>query len=314
MSGEVMISHIFWQGLNTPYTRHPLFWRTIRQGGGTQFAGRNDQFNILFEWIGIGYICLIIGVWLLMNVSASSLQREILNLLLFLLTLPIWVVIGIGLRFTVFNGTVTGLLWAFHISSAIAQQRTFHTEEVLGVSPPGRLGTYWATCSGYLYRYGALHRYTHQRHNTLILALIMGGLLVMTRPIDSTESVVTAIAFIAAIYSETIHAVVMASLLGLVVPLYTHNTLDAQLLATGLFLLFQVFTVILTILTSLRIIPHLYSALDFHGAIAEISIPILSLLVFIVVRETIIIGLWRILKQQINIGTEDLRILSNRLG
>ena len=312
-----MLTRTLWQGLNTPYTRHPLFWRTIREGGGTQFPRRNYHIDIFLERIGIIYVALVIALWVIVNRLSVSPQWDLLTVLLLLLSLPVWLVILFLLYLTAFKGTVFGALWTVRISAAIANQHTRNQIPVLAVSPPGALGASWAVCTGFLYRTGTFNRYISERRYTVIIATFIAPTFLLVRTYESEHGALLALiyaaALIASFYIDSIHSPVVASLVGVLIPTYTHGEMDTRAIALLVFLLLQAITFLTTLVTAMVVLPNLYASVNWGGVAAEASIPILSLLAFFAVREGIIIGLWQTLRLRINISPEEMGIFANRL-
>jgi hypothetical protein len=77
----------------------------------------------------------------------------------------------------------------------------------------------------------------------------------------------------------------------------------ARIVATGLFLLFQVLTYLLAWIFSLVILPAVYQVLHLEGWLVELSIPLLRLTFFFLVREAVNFALWRTLLRQLKAET-----------
>ncbi len=312
-----MLTRMLWEGLNTPYTRHPLFWRTVYRGGGTQFATRNRKIGNALEWISISYVIMTVALWLILNLIGPGWRHNMIDLMFCILSLPVGVGVLLLLRFTLLKGTITGIMWAFNVSIAITTELEQHRYALLTVSPPGALGASWAICTGYLYRSGAFNRYITQRGYTVTVTALVTPLLIFTRPFTSEEGtmlmLISAVTLIVAFYIDSIHSPVLASLVGILIPRYSRNQFETRIGTAVIFLLLQVLTFMFTLLAALSIFPRFYITLQFSGFWANASIPVLCLLVFFLVREVIIIGLWRIFIWELNTGPDELGIFSNQV-
>ncbi len=312
-----MLTRMLWKGLNTPYTQHPLFWRTVYCGGGTQFATRNRRIGNALELISISYVIVTVVTWMILNLIGPGLRHNVIDLMFCILSLPVWVGALLLLRFTLFKGTITGILWSFNVSIAITKELEQRRYTLLAASPSGALGASWAICTGYLYRSGAFNRYITQRGYTVTVAALVTPLLIFTRPFTSEEGtmlmLISAVTLIVAFYIDSIHSPVLASMIGILIPRYSRNQFETRIWTAAIFLLLQVLTFMFTLLAALSIFPRFYTTLQFTGFWANASIPVLSLLVFFLVREGIIIGLWRIFIWELNIASDELGIFSNRV-
>jgi hypothetical protein len=99
---------------------------------------------------------------------------------------------------------------------------------------------------------------------------------------------------------------VLGSLVGLVIPTYAHNRLDASLWSFGVFLLLQISTYMLAWLIGFSLLPGAYDRLQINGWYANFSLPVLRVVVFFLVREGIIVALWRGLIARLNVSPGEL--------
>jgi hypothetical protein len=108
-----------------------------------------------------------------------------------------------------------------------------------------------------------------------------------------------ALTLVVAFDTSTVQSVILSILLGMLTSVSVRDS-SARIVATGLFLLFQVFTFLLAWIFSLFILPAGYQVFHAQGWLADLSEPLLRLLFFFLLREAVNRVLWRMLANHLN--------------
>jgi hypothetical protein len=213
------------------------------------------------------------------------------------------------------TGIVYGLDCALRVSHAIVQECEKDTFQLLSLSPPGPLGTSWTMCTSSLYRnreFAQLHMIV--KSSVMVAAVItavLGGLVLLGQsptfnryyqPMMPTVIILANLTGIfIAIYAEYVQSALVGCLVGMLIPTYVKSTMDAGLYAFSVFLLVQTSAYFLTALIDFSILPSLYQLFNFYGELADVSLSVLRVGVFILVREGIVQLMWRQLVQRLNV-------------
>jgi hypothetical protein len=176
------------------------------------------------------------------------------------------------------------------------------------------LGAAMAVCTGCLYRKATLHQFRFQSRILLVAAGFLGLLAIaVSRPANATPSVswrllnaIYASVLIAALYLDSHHSPIMGSLVGMLTPTYTTTRADARLWTVGIYLLIQLITLLSALLAANLIVPGAYHSLNLSGWNADISPPLIGLVVFYGVREAMITLLWYGLARQLNADPQEM--------
>src|SRR5262249_42462501 len=156
-------------------------------------------------------------------------------------------------------------------------ERERGTHTLLSLTPIGGLGADWLISLGSLHRDEALERRSH-RHRTVLFVIWGFAALVFIGSFLDANSVHTPevgliFAYIAtasfASYLDYIQSVILGSLTGILAPAIAAARLDAQISATGSFLLIQSVTYALTGVLGFVLLPDFYKAINFTGWQAE---------------------------------------------
>ncbi len=251
-----------WHHLHQP-AAHPLFERALKSTNRTLAS--------------IPLAALVLSALLCCGL-ASQVQSSIAT---FLLTMM------------VAFSSVYVVAWAMNIGDAIIREQERHTYDLLCVSPPGALGVNWTICVAVLHRNDALGWLGVLRKLVAALLLIIFLSILLTTAfrqlVPDVFQVLRLALDMAALavvsYTDHVQSAVLGSLVGMLAPVYSRTRFDATVLAGGLFLAFQ----IMTLLAALVILPGLY-----RGSL------LLTLLVFYLTREVFIVVLWRVLAYCLN--------------
>jgi hypothetical protein len=290
-----MITRKLWYALNHPPARHPLFRRTVilPPASRRRFI---SAATLLIE--------LVLGV----AFNAPT---------LLFLVMPFFLLI---------IGVAYGIDCALRISTTITKEHEERTFDLLSLAPAGVWGTNWVLATSSLYRNRDFDRlFTIIRTalaTALVLTCIVALIAVMSlspsRPswhpqagnpdsiLRVTADFLAMIALLAALYVEYVQSTVLGSLVGLVIPTYAQNRLDASLWSFGVFLLLQVGTYTAAWLIGFDLLPDLYERLYITGWPASFSLPVLRVAVFFLLREAIIAALWRALVHRLNLQMSDV--------
>jgi hypothetical protein len=292
-----MMTRKLWFALHHPPARHPLFLRTVLLP-----AAARRPF--------VSWATLLINLVLAVAFNTPT--------LLFLL-MPFFLLI-IGISY--------GIDCALRVSTTIAKEHEDRTFDLLSLAPTGIWGTNWALATSSLYRNRDFDRLFSIIRTALATALVLTCIVALiavmslspTRPsrlpqpgntdnfMRVAADFLAVVALIAAIYVEYVQSTVMGSVVGLFVPTYAHNRLDASLWSFGVFLLLQISTYALAWLIGFNILPDIYERLQINGWYAIFTLPVLRVAVFFLPREAMILALWRGLVQRLNVQVSEVEL------
>jgi hypothetical protein len=269
-----MLTWKLWRGLKAPPTHHPLFRRTL-------VAPLRPT-----PWY-VGCSVIIVAPFLLLPAI-------------------------------LFTSAFYSLRWAITVGSTIAREREAGMFELVSLSVDGGIGASWAICTAAIHRNQSLEQiqspmsWIVRLGFTLLLLSSLGNFVEPLVPRDADMSMQTLIPLLylftlsAALYMDHMQSVAMGSLIGMLMPSYTRSRVDAGIGSLIVFLLFQVITYVITLYIGFSLIPSLLRSLEVASVTASISLPILRLGVFFVIREAIIHGLWRVLVERLNIAASEI--------
>jgi hypothetical protein len=213
-----------------------------------------------------------------------------------------------------------GGYWAAIITRTIVKEHRAHTYDLMCVAPEGTLGANWAIASGCLHRgdvFGGL------RFAMVVALIIGGGLLVLLAIVavfmalraTPTLMLVTAVRTIADLgvvvalfYIHYVQSLVLSVLVGVCAPALFDNRSDASWLAFGLFEVIQFGSYGVFFLLHLLIEP-LLRTLTPDAWLAYITVPLLYLLLFTLLREAIILVLWETIRVRLNTAPAERELL-----
>ncbi len=297
-----MLTWKLWQALHSPPLKHPIFSHVIRE-----HAFPMTRLISMMWPVGMTLllILLALGIW----GDPKAIMPALFN--------PNFALI-VGL--ILFTGTVYGLVWSTSISIAINRLRGQGKYDLLRLSPLTPFGINWAICTGYLYRNQAFPRVNMQRTRATQIAMSLPGALIMPMLIGvasaNSEFVSTMLITIihiltiaGAFYIDFVQSIVTGTLIGIHIPIYTRTSLDSRLFSGATFLISQILTYLLAWIIGFNLLPQVYSDLKVAELTAEFTLPILRLLIFYLCHEVIILALWRILSQQLDISHNELDVL-----
>ncbi|NWF68680.1 MAG: hypothetical protein HXY40_06320 [Chloroflexi bacterium] len=294
-----MISWKLWKALQKPPLNHPLFVQTV---GFDRISHRLLLFaeGLAPATLGTGII-LCAAMWFLPHI---------------LLLPQLFIAWGTApLAFIMINGTLFGGIWAATIGKTIAAEYLRKRYDLLCLSPAGVLLTNWAICTACLHRNQLFH-FIHSQRNTIIYQVIIPGsaLLVLgftlSVPPPRTEALIINVvgytSLIIAFFGDYLYSMVLCSLAGILAPALARNSLNAPLWAMGSFLLVQCITYTLILVIDLSLLPTIFAIIHAQGLYADIVLAVLRLLIFFVIRETMVVYLWRLVQRRLHIDPTEL--------
>ncbi len=301
----MVVSLQVWQALKRPPIHHPLFRRVSQ----THPPSPPRRLSLV-ERVAL-LALLLTGIYFLLAYFVSL-------VLVVIFFVPI-VVAGI---YMALHGTLAGLYWATRVSAAISRERERGTYELLSVSPHGAFSASWAICTGCQYYDQTFNGIGAQRvwfSRVFFLSIALMGALISLfdprdypgNPLEGFLLAVSAIAVLALAFQiDDIHSTVIGSLVGLIVPLFARNRLDARIGAFAGFLVLQTTAYALVWLIGFVLIPQINASLPLSGFAAALSLPLEQLLVFFAVRELIARLLWGLNSWLHDGDVSDLRLLT----
>ncbi|MBZ0289164.1 MAG: hypothetical protein K8I30_16205 [Anaerolineae bacterium] len=295
-----MITWKLWSALQHPPLHHPVFQYILTM----RSRGRHWRKSIL----------AVLGLMLAYACYQLSFLQPPVRLVLFSLTLQDVLVIFIS-----FN-LVYGCILAAGISLTIARARVQGLYEALCLTPSGAPGVNWAMCTAVLYRrpgfiwfrlailgVSCIPAVAVLIH--IVMPLTAFGGLFLGRTTMSAEvmqayyrmllDLTYALTLVVAFYTGTVQSVILSVVLGMLTSASVRDS-SARMIATGLFLLLQVFTFSLAAIFSLIILPACFQVLHLRGWLVDLGVPLLRLGFFFLLREAVNLLLWRTLVRQLN--------------
>lgn len=206
--------------------------------------------------------------------------------------------------FIMLGGTLHGVDWALAISDTVAQARANNMLDLLSTTPRGAIGAVWSLALSQLHRASSFFtRYDRRRRiflslGTLLLVLIfvLGGTVLNTAFADLDPllvGVLSSFALLVAVYMDYIQSIVVSLLVGMIVPSFSQQRFDAQVFGLSGFLVAQFGTYLVTFLVCFLILPTIGRMFGFDNTSLELILLLPRLLVFFLIREALIVLLWR---------------------
>jgi hypothetical protein len=164
----------------------------------------------------------------------------------------------------------------------------------------------WAICTGCLHRHAAFAQINSQEAWSARLILFMPFIVsanIIFGRIFANSGVITLIwlaTFILLFYLDHIQSIIIGCLIGVLIPQHTANRFEAPFLAGVGFMVLQLCTYMLVFGVILLVLPGIYNLLQVADGLAEISRPVLCILVFFGIREAIMVWLWNRVIRELN--------------
>jgi hypothetical protein len=197
------------------------------------------------------------------------------------------------------------VVWVSRIASTIAADRERSTYDQVSVSPSGALGTSWAVCGAILHRDDALGWIDPLRKllSGLLMFILLMVLLTTAFRENSPELshflrfLLDIILLAIVSYVEHVQAVVLGSLVGMLMSTFSRRQADVRIGGVIVFLTIQGVTLLVGLLAG--------TALTLWYT--DSSSILLGLLVFYLIREAVIVAVWRLLAHQLNTNLAELK-------
>jgi hypothetical protein len=294
-----VLSWQLWRLLAHPPSKHPVFKRWVGENSGSR------RFTRVVESLAP----ITLGSGLLICSAMWFLPRLVLLPQLFML----WGMTP--LLFVILNSTLFSALWAASIGKTIADAYVSKRYELLRLTPTGALKTHWAIATACLHR-SEMFKLVHFQRNAVIYQILLPAAFVLllgyivTQPGQitlHTELFVIYGAGILVFLADFIYSALIGALAGMIMPVLTRNSLNSGVWSLAFFLGCQLISYGLIILIDLFLLPMLFDALGLNGFIGNISIALMRLAVFFIVRESVVAGLWRIIGKILEADAVDVQ-------
>ena len=289
------MTYRLWQTVKYPYTVHPLYIRLDAAQSSPRFA-QNPKHNQLSygEWATIFFAMTFFGVFTIGSAVLAAL----------LITMPV-VFASIG--------TFCGILLLLHASNMIGRQVRTGRSDLFRLTRLGLPGMMWAICSFTFHRRGFLRNLREKIHNiylTLMLFLTIPTLFMLmlymmsalggtNREINSevTESLIAAYSILIIADLDLMQSMYIAAFLSMIVPTFSADRAESRGLAIGAYLATQSLVFAGFGLIVLVILP----AFDVPSALFTTTSPSFTHVgLFLLMREVVLFGLWRLLLRRID--------------
>lgn len=288
-----------WKSLRYPLRWHPIFRQTH-----THYE--HSEQNTLF-W---RMIQTVVGIAILLFVVMFPAPALITGFGLSL---------GIPALILVFNGSFLGLKWVTSVSEILAKAYQDKRFDLLALTPRGALGVSWLMCTATIHRHDWLRIAYRILRWVLLLVLVLLGVIVAGIILSAASTInpflndnqlrilidAIGIAFVVlALWLDHIQSIVIASIMGILLPSYLPNSWQVRELARFLYILLQVMTYLFMIgvyfllekLIMLVFATQIYSGVLHFAA---------TVLLFYLLRELIINLLWRSLLKRFDLRAQD---------
>jgi hypothetical protein len=263
-----------WQAFSRPPLAHPVFQRVVN----------GSEYHI--EWVLIAQSLFIQGqIWFWSLVFVLDTRLLVLM---------------------IFSGTFYGAVWALAVSNSITVERQQGMYDLLCLSPSGMIGVDWAIGTACLHRRAGFEHVNSQEawsvRIILFVPLLVSAQLVLGRSMAATSAitVISALALLAFFYVDHIQSIILGVTFGLLGPHTVDNRFDSRVRALSGFLLAQLSSYLLLAATAFLLLPAVYQRVGLRGAWADFSLPFLSLLIFVAVRDWLLHHLMKMLCDKLN--------------
>jgi len=268
-----------WRWVQTPVVRHPLYQRIVTMP------------QVIMPWyVGCAFIVLS----------------------------PIILLPGM-----VFLSGVYGIRWAVQIAGSIAYERENGMYELLVLTPAGRIGINRAIMSANLFRnesfeqLQSLGAWVIRGFFTLTLMMIATSTMGIINPVDGESALAQVVVPLylvtmgAAIYIDHVQSIVLAVVVGMLVPTFTTRRIDAGAAALILYLVCQVCTYVLTLLIGFNVAPYWLEGMGVSAMTQALILPFIRLVVFAASREGCIYYFWRVIVREMNTTPSEVQIMTH---
>ena len=292
-----MISFKLWRALSSPPRRHPLFQYVLS-------GAKREQPQVTSGFV----------VWVMM-----------LAALIFIMAVLVQPLMWFILAMFVSLNSLYAARWALRIARTIAQEKESRRYDLLASLPVGLLGTSWALTTG------ALHKRSSFRwlpYLVLMIAVIaclaLCGLSTVTltlleqlsdneiafvRNLDFARSGIIVIPFVILFYFDHVYSILTAIVFGQLVSIDVKDVAERKIRALIGFLVIQLLTYVLSLGIALLVLPGFLTASGFTEVEHLVIIGFVGVLIFIMLRESIVFGLWRYLTTSLDADHKEMALV-----
>ncbi|MFN8373548.1 MAG: hypothetical protein U0694_11830 [Anaerolineae bacterium] len=196
-----------------------------------------------------------------------------------------------------FTGAICGIGWAVNISCVLAEEQRHHTYDLLGLTPHGTLGLCWFAAAACLHRHRGFSNISSR--NAMLGRIAILGIFslafVPTLTNQQSENVTIYLMYILALLGTILfdpQSIVMSLLIGMLLPNTRFSRAEPAVAAIVICLSLQILPYLAAAFVMWVVLPGLFSWLGIDGFIAGISVPLLGLTGFVLLREFLIRRLW----------------------
>jgi hypothetical protein len=208
------------------------------------------------------------------------------------------------------SGVLLSVLIVYRATDRIARDYENATFDLLAVTPPGGFGVSWARFTGFIHYGMTLSLLNRMRWLTIGLIFLTGVFTLLTlfvpavnngdqQAMNEAWSWLLFYAFLLPMmYFDTRYAVVSGGLLSILVP--TYNSGDARVMSIFAGAALHLSGYLLAALTGGLILPTIYQSLGIMGWLADLSRPVLALVLFVLLHESAVLLLFRAVQERLN--------------
>jgi len=305
MKQPMFLTWQLWNALRFPMRRHPIF------NYARKLDVSSDKPSLRWRFLQVLAFVSVILFAIMLPVPA--------------IITALGLVVGLPLLLIIFNGTVLGTVLVMGIASTIASARKDNRFELMSISLEGGLGVSWLLATGMIHRRN-WHKTIYRLLKwvvTLILILLglaMFMLLIGTFASESEllrqqqanvlRDVINISLIVAVLWLDHIQSLVIALVLGIVIPTIIRTELQLRTMVTVIYLIIQ-FCTYLAIFILYRLIDIIFTGIWANSFMVSIGITVLSILAFYLMREAIISALWRLMLKQYDASIDEYQRLMN---
>jgi hypothetical protein len=286
--------------------RYPLRWHPIFRYTHTRMsqANQNSHFWRVPQFAA-GLAILVFIIWFPVPALFTGLGLAV----------------GIPTLILIFNGTFLGLYWVTEISDTLVQSYQDKRFDLLALTSRGALGVGWLICTATIHRGDWLQLSYRILRWVLFFVLVLVTLPIVGIILSSLSAntdlmrenqfqillEVLAIAMIVfALWLDHIQSIVIASLLGVLMPSYLPQSWQLGQLARLVYLLIQVGTylALAMIYILLQIVISSFLGTQIYSGLLHIGFTIFT---FYMLRETLINLLWRSMLRHFDVSAKEFQ-------
>lgn len=309
-----MISIRIWQAILRPFVAHPLFQRAGVWTPPTPLNNRWERFRqwlikheLKFFW---GLVVLFVVAVLIFGFWQTLLMVIFAPMAIALLLLPF------GLLFL---GNIYGLMSAFTISATIVNEKVQGRYTLIGLTPYGFEGATWAFCSLVVHANNGLRRvrlFGRVLYTMLItiVAISFINVAVLASLSDSAylqgiwRDLLTVLVISVILGIEFVQSASVGAILGMLMPAYSMTRFENRNRTLSLFIAVQFGSYLAVALVYLFFVLPLLLLLGWtHLILLSIGFGV----TFYIIRELVVIALWRMLAQSLMADLKDLDQLTH---